>query len=440
MKYTHNIKQEALFQFGLMQIEIPCEHELVKLSHELEWESMVEIVAGKYSNRTGRNSKSIRMMIGLEIAKRKYGLTDEEIVSQLKVDVALKYFCGFNSFHHDIPDPSSLCKFRKRLDPETLFLLEEVNIKKFIRKAPKKRRHQVINDTTCVEANITYPTDSKLLTKVWEALVKKLKEIRATGVKIVIRGKLKVKQSVRSFNLKRKKSREDFLKMNERLISESRKLMNLIEKELRNIVDRKIKSSIKEIVGKAEKIIKQQQEMIKNKTRRVADRIVSFHETQIRPITRGKDGKKVEFGPKLAVNVIGGGLMQTAKLERNNYSDTEMVVAGIHTHRKTFGRDPTEFNTDRGGHSPRNHQLLEKNGIMDGIQYRGKIPQRANLPPPASRRRMKKQRSAVEGKIGTFKTKYGGDRNLYKDQNAQTWITFGLIAMNGDWAAARQPA
>jgi len=436
MKYIHNEAQKSLFDFGLMKVEIPEDHELVKMSKEINWEEMVEIIGSKYSNKKGRNSKSLRMMIGLEIAKRKYGLSDEGIVEQLKVDMALKVFCGFNEWTHDLPESSSLTKFRNRLDDETLLLLEEVNIRKMIRKTARRNRYQVISDTTCVEANITYPTDSKLLSKTYEKLAMAAKIVRKEGAQIVIRGKQKVKKAIRSFNLKRSKSRKVILKMNKKLIRESRKVLRLIKVNL-DVAKENTKRKVDEIIKTAEKILLQQSTMIETGVRRVKNRIVSFHEEDVRPIFRGKEGKQTEFGPKVALNVIGGGLVQTTKLSNNNFSDTEMIEASLNTNHHTFGRDPTEYIVDRGGHSPQNHELLNQKNITDGIQYRGKIPKKAKLPPETTRRRMYKQRSIVEGKIGTFKTSYGGNRNKYKNDKAQCWMSFGFIAMNAVWAAAR---
>lgn len=256
-------------------------------------------------------------------------------------------------------------------------------------------------------------------------------------MKTVIRGRRTTKKAIRAFNLKRMKSRNEFKKMNKKLIRESKKLIKKISIEVKKILDEKTKEYCKKTISVVEKIIDQQAEMIGEKKRYVKDRIVSFHEAEIRPIFRSKDRNKVEFGPKLRVSVIAGGLIQTSKLANNNFSDTEMVEASIDVHKKTFKRVPNELITDRGGHSPKNHKLLEDEGIKDGVQYRGRIPAKANLPPPTGRKRMAKQRVVVEGKIGTFKTKYKGARNEYRHANAQAWISFGFMAMNAKWATSR---
>jgi IS5 family transposase len=435
MKHSTNAHQKTLFHAGFFDEELPAGNELVRMAEEIDWEGMLEIVGKRYSATKGRNSNSLRMMIALEIAKRKLGLSDIDIVEQLKVDISLKYFCGFDSFDHDIPDPSSLTYFRRRLDEETLRRMEEVNIKKIIRKVPLRVRHQVISDTTCVPANITYPTDSKLLATAWRKLVGVAETIRSKGVSFVIRGKRKIASAIRAFNLKRKKTRTAVRKMNGKLIRAVTRALRLVDSHLHE-TGAETKKSMRKIIETAQKIVEQQKTMLRQKVRHIKDRIVSFYEPAVRPLFRGKDGKSTEFGPKMCLNVIGGALIQTAKIAHNNFSDTEIVDVSMETHKETFERYPKEFIADRGAHSPKNHRRLAECGITDGVQYRGKIPKSANLPPPKTRKRMYRRRSLVEGKIGTFKTRYQGNRNRYADKNASCWVSFGFITMNAAWAAA----
>jgi hypothetical protein len=444
MKYTQNTQQGTLFSFDAMKVELPKDNELIRMSEEIDWDAMIEIVGKKYSNTDGRRSMSIRMMIGLEIAKRKYGMSDEDIVEQLRVDMALKVFCGFDSCDHEVPEASSLTVFRKRLDQETLKQMEEVNVRKIMRKVPLRIRHQVIVDSTCVPSNITYPTDSKLLATVWKNLNGSLEKMREGGVSLVIRGKRKTASLIRSFNLKRRKTRKEVIRMNQRLIRMGKRMMDEVmttmEKHGKKI-SAKLRKNIRKVIRTAEKILRQQSEMIQSKTRRVKDRIVSFHEPLVRPIFRGKDSSGTEFGPKVRVSVVGGALIQSSGVSNDNISDTRMVRAALKTHRRTFDHDPTELIADRGAHSPKNHALLKRKGIRDGIQYRGRIPINASLAPPATRRRMYRQRAARgEGLIGVFKTRYQGHRNRYRNKNAQAWISFGMIAMNGTWAARHSMA
>lgn len=428
MKYYHSTIQTSFFDFNHLAVEISKNHPLMRIQEEIPWEDLLEIIASEYSNKTGRNSKSLRMMMGLEIAKNVLRESDEDLVRRLETDIALKLFCGFTTMDHDVPDSSSLTNFRKKLTAETLQKLEEAAMRTFIRKAPARRRHQVITDSTCMPANITPPVDSKLLVKTWSNLVQELEKVRLHGQRVIIRGRRTVEKEMASFRKTSKKTKEAVIAFNEFLIQESKKLLMYVQ-EIAN-------EAAKQTIATATIVLAQQEQMLKTGMRRIQNRIVSFHEPSVRPIARGKDGgRKTEFGKKVTFNVIGGGLMQTARVDNSAFSDIEMIGDAVETHERTFDRKPSEVNADRGAHSPDNHTYLEENGIIDGIQYRGKIPHDVHIPP--SRKRMARQRSVVEAKIGTWKTRYGGNRNTYKEDHAYVRITFGLLGMNAMWAATR---
>jgi hypothetical protein len=74
---------------------------------------------------------------------------------------------------------------------------------------------------------------------------------------------------------------------------------------------------------------------------------------------------------------------------------------------------------------------------FNGLEYRGKIPKKRQvaLPDKKTRKRMKNQRSVVEGRIGNLKRM--GRRCKYRTENMQTWISTGLIMMNLRWAAQK---
>jgi len=446
-KNTGENAQQLLFFWENMEMILPKEHPLVKKEGIIPWEELIEVIGRQYSLR-GTKSKSIRMMLGLELAKRELGISDEKIVDMLSTDIALQYFCGMRSFgEEEIPHSSSLTYFRKRLGSETMQELEEIVTRSLIPYLPRRRRGQMIVDTTCMEANVAFPTDTKLLKKTWQKLVEVAEKIRENGQDIIIRGKQKLLKEIRGFDLQRKKGKKLIQKMRKKIWRETvkleRKIMRVLEKkavkakksleEMMSSLEKKTKGVIKT----AQKIIAQQGEMIREKTHSVKDRIVSFHEPTVRPIVRGKEGRNVEFGSKTGISVIGGFLGVSHNLSSNNYSDTEIVRDTLKRYEDIRGKPPTEMIGDRGFHSPGNHDLLEEKGIRDGLEYRGKIPKKrqVTLPDKKTRKRMKNQRSVVEGRIGNLKRM--GRKCKYRTKNMQTWISTGLIMMNLRWAVQK---
>lgn len=430
MNYSHNFVQSSLVAFESMGFRV-SEHQLVKISEEIEWEELIEEVSKVYA-KEGRNSKSIRMMLGLEMAKVYFGVSDREIVRMLKTDAAVMVFCGFSvpPGEKEIPDSSSLTKFRNRLTADVVHKLSDLVAVQVIRKLPPRKRTQVASDSSCLPANIEYPTDTKVLSKTAEKLIGVLGEARKAGVKFVIRGRRTVLKTVKVFNKIRKKTKEQIREMKKELLSFNRKLIRKIKK-----CRFKLSKKAEKTVATAKRIVGQQIQMYKGKTQRVKNRIVSFHEEDIRPIYRGKAGKVTEFGKKISIMVVGQKVIVPNKCEYDNFSDTQIPKSDIEKHRSLMGRDPKEYSADRGMHSPANHNFVQSLGIDDGIQYRGKIPKKATLPSKTTRDRMYRQRSSSEAKLGTLKTRWGCAKIPYKSEN--TIVRFGIASImhNLNWAA-----
>ena len=228
--------------------------------------------------------------------------------------------------------------------------------------------------------------------------------------------------------------RKKLLRENKKLIRRIKKLIQEKSKSAQTNLNLKTQTILKTLET-AQQIIEQQTTLIKQKSKSIKERIISFHEPKARPIVRGKEGKKVEFGSKIALSVLGGGIAVSHNFSSENFSDTEMIDSGLDIYQEIRGKPPKEVIADRGAHSPKNHNFLQENKITDGIEYRGKPPSKAKLPTKTKRNRMRKQRSVVEGKIGTYKMM--GNRCKYAFKNTQTWISFGLIAMNARWAISK---
>lgn len=416
MKYSHNPSQLSIFDFNsVLQIKLDEDNELVRMRKLIPWDELIEVVFTKYSD-FGRPSRSVLLMLCLEILKRRFKLSDEDLFVRFKTDISFQYFCGFNSFSFgELPlNTSIMTKFRNRLDEKTLDEIENIVVRSLMKHIPKKRRHSIIPDSTCLPANITFPTDTKILTKTYEKLVKVAKSI---GIK-VIKGKRKIKNLIRSFNLKRRKTFKEVTKMRKKLVRVCKKLLSK--------VSFKVTETAKSVLDLAKEIINQQNKRNQEKTNIIKDRIVSFHEPNVRPIKRGKDGAKCEFGKKLGLSVIGETLLVTAKIDNNNFDDKLLPKEAIEKHNRITGRDPTEEIMDRGGDSKENHKMLKEKGIKDGIQKKGKQKDK----PTRTQIRQRRRRSVIEGKIGTAKQWYGLNRNKYKEDNAKAYTVFSLIAMN----------
>jgi len=423
MKYSHDPAQLSIFDFNnVLKVNLSEDNELVKMRKLIPWDKLIELVFKKYSD-FGRPSRSVLLMLCLEILKRRFNLSDEDLFERFKTDFSFQYFCGFNSLAHgELPlDSSNMTKFRNRLDKDTLDEIENAVVSSLIKHLPKKRRHSSIVDTTCTPANITHPTDTKLLATVFNKAVDIAKKV---GIAL-IRGKRKTKALIRFFNLKKNKSMKEIVKVRKKLVRVTKSILLKINNKIQESKI-EISKTIQQTLDIANKIVEQQDKRNQSKTNIIENRIVSLHEPNVRPIKRGKDNAKCEFGKKVAFCVIGETLLVSTKIESDAFDDREMIKATIEKHKQITGRDPTEIISDRGGHNKENHDLLKEKNIKDGIQRLGKQKDK----PTRVQKRQRNRRSVIEGKIGTAKQWYGLNRNKYKEDNGKAYTIFGLIAMN----------
>src|SRR4028119_2279760 len=176
----------------------------------IPWSEFESEYAQNFPSEKGLRAKSFRMALGALIIKEKLGISDRETVEQIRENPYLQYFIGQSSYSNEIPfDPSLLVHFRQRISAE---LVNKVNreVVRRLRQAtrsdsekknqeeesePPKNQGKLILDATCAPADISYPTDLKLLNQarvytekiidvLYEALKEKIKPKPRTYRKI----------------------------------------------------------------------------------------------------------------------------------------------------------------------------------------------------------------------------------------------------------------
>ena len=123
IRYT-STKQIEIFtrRDGLPEFEHPFQTELdpenrwVKLSKVLPWDELVEIYGRSLSKTKGKQSVDGRLAVGSLIIKHKQGISDREVIEQLKENIYLQYFAGFKGFKKESAfDASLFVELRKRM-------------------------------------------------------------------------------------------------------------------------------------------------------------------------------------------------------------------------------------------------------------------------------------------------------------------------------------
>ena len=412
----------------------------IKLSELMPWEMLKILYEQHFKPRRRNGAKDYRLMVGLLVGKTIQAKSDRKILSYFYENPYFQYFCGMDSFitrkTKKVIHASSLSKWRSRLGKE-YFEAFEVEVQKILVKHRLIDPKVIMLDATVFESNIEYPNDVKLMNTLREWCCEKILEIknkinpkeqirtyRRVAKKLYLNFAKKKKKSKKMI-AKSKKQMAQFLFRNmcqlERLIqkySESGKVcFDLIESFAVDGIQKKLE------IGR--QIYEQQIEMIRKKINRIPDRIVSFHQPQVRPIVRGKENKPVEFGPKAHIAWVSGFAFKD-KLAFAAFNEKKLLKESIEKHKDLFGVYPKFALIDDGYSSRENRDFLKELNITHSLKTIGKPPNDPKL--RYLKRKLRKQRSEIEGLIGTLKQHWTLSKIIYSirdGEQIQTSLAFG---------------
>jgi transposase, IS5 family len=139
---------------------------LAQIDQLLEDEALYQLIRNDLAKRypmtekTGRNSTPVEVILRMLAVKRLYGLSYEQTEYQVRDSLVLRKFCRV--YFNEVPDDTTLIRWAGLIQPETLERfnrrLTELATQLKVTKGRKLR-----TDGTVVETNIHHPSDSSLL-------------------------------------------------------------------------------------------------------------------------------------------------------------------------------------------------------------------------------------------------------------------------------------
>jgi len=116
----HIYRREHRHQLSFADFFLPLGGKLsgdnrwIRLAELIPWDELEDDYAAQFCKGFGAPAKPFRMALGALIIKTRMGLTDEELVEQIKENPYLQFFIGLEAFQYSAPfDPSMMVYFRK---------------------------------------------------------------------------------------------------------------------------------------------------------------------------------------------------------------------------------------------------------------------------------------------------------------------------------------
>jgi IS5 family transposase len=403
--------------------------------------------SGRSSVSHGRPTIAMDSYVRLMVLKHRCGWGYRTLMAEVSDSLHLRRFCRFG-LSERVPDESTVRKLTRRLGAETVNEITRAVIEK-ARREKRFRPRAARIDSTVVEADVRYPTDSGLASSGVRALAR---EGRKLAVKIgakrtAVRDRSRavgrrLRAITRTIRRRSGEAKAEVLALTaqagELLAKSAREARRLASAARRNARGRgaqaKLRAAAKleALAERCEKVVEQITKRVKGE--KITDRLVSLWDPDARPIRKGKLGKPTEFGyvtqlAEVTPNTKRGArgfILPSATALGNPGEDTllpqtikEMVALGL---------APREVILD-GGFMPglTNETLAEL--APEKVFISGR-------PQDGSRRTQRRQqnyRTGCEGRISHLKRGYGLKRSRLKgNEGQQTWNGWGILAYNLD--------
>lgn len=455
-------------QISLDLFEHPFEKNLdkenrwVKLSGLVPWDELASVYCTKLETNRGRKSINIRTVIAALIVKHKLCLDDRGTIQMIQENVYLQFFCGLKVFTtKKVFDPSLFVDIRKRLgnaefDKFNQFVIDKSEqIKPHQSRIKKQEVHGIEKDTescsgdspkpknkgtlkvdaTVADQEITYPTDLKLLNKCREELERIFDLLYIHHLD---------KNKPKTY---RRNARKEFINISKKKRKSKKEIrrgvksqLQYVSRDIRLIQQFLIKPGRAEALGKKDlqlydtirKVYDQQKWMYDNNTNKCDHRIVNLYQPHVRPMVRGKEKTKTEFGSKINVGEVNG-FCRIDRLSWDAYNEGGDVEMQAENFRKVYGCYPKWFLGDKIYLTQKNRKFLKTKGIEIVGKPLGR-PSTKNKETASQKYRKKKkaaQRNHIEGKFGQAKRGYG--LNNIKSrlrETSESWINSIIFVMN----------
>ena len=322
-------------------------------------------------------------------------------------------------------------------------------------------------DTTVVESNIHYPTDSSLLGDGVRVLTRSMRKITgvagAAGTKLRDRSrsvKWRMLEIARAARAKAAPSRDklkaaygSLLRSTGRVVAQAKRFSREIGDGVKRgaeVVQQMALEGHRRVldtmVPRVQQVLRQTKARIYRGDTRSVGKIVSIFEPSAEVIRKGKAAKPTEFGKLVKLQEAENQIVVDYEVYARRPPDADLLIPAIEIHAAKLGRVPRLVAADAGFHSNQNQAAARARGVK-----RVCIPDHSSKSPSRKREQKKRWfrngqrwRTGCEGRISVSKRRHGLQRCRYRgDDGMKRWVGLGIIADNliniGRFVAA-QPA
>jgi IS5 family transposase len=400
----------------------------------------------RQSRTRGRMQTPAEVALRLLILKHVRNWSYDELEREVRANLVYRAFTRIGD--QKVPDAKTLARLGQVIGPEVIGDLHE-RLVALAREQGVVKGRKLRVDTTVVETNIHYPTDSSLLGDGGRVLTRTMKRIekQAGGLKRKIRDRMRaVNKRVVAIALaarqigpqrdqRHRRQYADLLTLTGRILSQAKGVLAEVDQlpRVRRRGLRPLTEKLETMADRVRQVVKQTRARIFEGITHFPGKVVSVFEPHTEIIRKGKLSKPTEFGKLVEVQEAENQIITEYRVFTERPSDRELLVPAVEGHQRRLGRLPHLVAADAGFYSRENEKKVQEMGVRWVA-----VPNRSTH--SEERRKLEKQRwfragqrwrTGCEGRISVLKRRHGLNRCRYRGLTGmERWVGLGVIADN----------
>ena len=331
------------------------------------------------SRQRGRPATPAEVVLRLLVLKHARNWSFAVLEREVRANIVYRHFTRIG--WETVPDAKTLARIARALGPEVIERLHERLIEMARQQRVVSGRKMRI-DTTVVETNVHYPTDSSLLSDGLRVLTRTMRTIeQAAGgagerlrdrLRSVAKIVMRIGRSTRSQQgaEQRRELYSKLLEIGGRVVAPARRFVNEMQQGVKSSADPLVESllpgwsqKIGEMVERVDQVRRQTKRRVFEGETHAEDKLLSVFEPETEVIRKGKAGKENEFGKMLKVQEAENQIITAYEVYEKRPDDREILIDAVEEHERRLGRTPRLVAADAGFSSAANERALEAMGV-----------------------------------------------------------------------------
>jgi IS5 family transposase len=362
-------------------------------------------------------------------------------------------------FNGPMMDFSTYCNLKNRIRPATWRRINRLLAKSAVT-AAEVSGERLRLDTTAVETNIHYPSDSSLLWDTYRVLARLLRKAREVDPGAVGDRRLQdrvVRRHQTWISRKAGRMHAGSAALKERYTA----IFGLVEAILRwsgevaaalrrgrkaraydpmgEALAAVIAEDLEHYSGLGERVLDQaRRRILLGEVVPAKEKLYSIFEPHTELLKRGKAGKPIEFGHMIFLQQVEGGLVTDYEVFLRRPREPELLAKAVARHEKVFGEPPRELSADKGFWGGEEYRPIAEaiDVVSIGKQGRRTAAETRRETSPAFQA-AQRFRAGIEGTISFLKRGLGLSRCLAKGWKHFAATVGTAIFAHNLWVLAR---